>query len=134
MKTVLLAEDNKGMALLCKRGLEDEGYKVLLAYDGEEACQAVQDNTPDVVILDISMPRVGGLEALARIKEVYQPVEKVDFASTASCVFPEEFDASMCHLWAFFNGLLSRHPRNPLHRLRRRLHNGSTRPTRNCMC
>jgi hypothetical protein len=33
-----------------------------------------------------------------------QPVEKVDFASTASYVFPEEFDASMCHLWAFFNG------------------------------
>ncbi|MGB7732642.1 MAG: hypothetical protein WBL72_03015, partial [Thermoguttaceae bacterium] len=33
--------------------------------------------------------------------------QKVGFASTASCVFPEKFDASICHLWAFFNGLLS---------------------------
>lgn len=79
MKTILLAEDNKGMALLCKQGLEEEGYKVLLAYDGEEACHAVQDNTPDVVVLDISMPRVGGLEALARIKETYSDIPVILF-------------------------------------------------------
>jgi two-component system, response regulator, stage 0 sporulation protein F len=79
MKTILLAEDNQGMAVLCQRGLEDEGYKVLLAYDGEEACQTVQKNVPDVVILDISMPRVGGLEALARIKKAYPDVPVILF-------------------------------------------------------
>ncbi|MHB1033399.1 MAG: response regulator [Pirellulales bacterium] len=79
MKTILLAEDNKGMAVLCKHELEDEGYQVLLAYDGEEACHAVQDNAPDVVILDISMPRVGGLEALARIKEAYSDIPVILF-------------------------------------------------------
>ena len=79
MKTILLAEDNKGMAVLCKRELEEEGYHVLLAYDGEEACHSVQDNIPDVVILDISMPRVGGLEALARIKEAFSDIPVILF-------------------------------------------------------
>jgi CheY-like chemotaxis protein len=68
MKTILLAEDNLGAAALCRVELEDEGYRVLLATDGEQACRAVQERAPDVVVLDISMPGVDGLQALARIK------------------------------------------------------------------
>ena len=64
MKTILLADDNPGTVLLSRVELEDEGYHVLLARDGEEACRTVNEKAPDVVILDISMPRVGGLEAL----------------------------------------------------------------------
>jgi CheY-like chemotaxis protein len=79
MKTILLAEDNEGSAMLCKRVLEEDGYHVLVAHDGEEACQAVQDGAPDVVILDISMPGIGGLEALARIKEAYSDMPVILF-------------------------------------------------------
>jgi CheY-like chemotaxis protein len=79
MKTILLAEDNKRMAALCKQELEDEGYRVLIAYDGGEACQIVQDNAPDVVILDISMPGVNGLQAIERIKEAYPDIPVILF-------------------------------------------------------
>ena len=79
MKTIVLAEDNQGMAALCKRDLEDEGYRVLLAEDGEEACHVVQDEIPDVVILDISMPGVSGLEAIGRIKAAYPDIPVILF-------------------------------------------------------
>jgi CheY-like chemotaxis protein len=47
MKTILLADDNPGAVLLWKRELEDEGYRVLLAEDGGEACSVVQEEAPD---------------------------------------------------------------------------------------
>ncbi len=79
MKTILLADDNPGAALLCKTEIEDEGYRVLLAEDGEEAYRLVRDKAPDVVILDISMPGVGGLEALARIKAGHPDIPVILF-------------------------------------------------------
>jgi two-component system, response regulator, stage 0 sporulation protein F len=81
MKTILLADDNPGPALLWKTELEDEGYRVLLAEDGEEACRVVAERTPDVVILDISMPGVGGLESLRRIKAASPDTPVILFTS-----------------------------------------------------
>jgi CheY-like chemotaxis protein len=79
MKTILFAEDNPGAAKLCKVELEDEGYRVLLAEDGERACRAVREKAPDVVVLDISMPGIDGLQALARIKETHPPQPRILF-------------------------------------------------------
>lgn len=70
-----------GAALLCKEELEDEGYRVLVAEDGEEACHVVQDEGPDVVILDVSMPCVSGLDALKRIKAVYPDIPVILFTN-----------------------------------------------------
>jgi CheY-like chemotaxis protein len=74
MRTILLADDNPGSVLLWKAELEDEGYRVELAEDGEEACSVVREKTPDVVVLDISMPGVGGLESLGRIKAAHPDI------------------------------------------------------------
>ena len=79
MAKILIVENDDNQRLLYRENFEEEGYQVLLAEDGEEACHAVQDNAPDVVILDISMPRVGGLEALARIKEAYSDIPVILF-------------------------------------------------------
>lgn len=79
MRTILLADDNPGAVLVCKVELEDEGYRVLVAEDGEEACRLVREKTPDVVILDISMPGVGGLEALGRIKAAHPEIPVILF-------------------------------------------------------
>ena len=79
MKTILFAEDNLGAAAVCKLELEDEGYRVLLAEDGEQACRAVQEEVPDVVVLDISMPGIGGLQALAQIKECHPDLPVILF-------------------------------------------------------
>lgn len=79
MKTIVLAEDNKNMAVLCKRELEDDGYRVVLAHDGEEALQMVRDEMPHVVILDIAMPGISGLQALGQIRETYPDLPVILF-------------------------------------------------------
>ncbi len=79
MKTIVLAEDSKNMAVLCKRELEDEGYRVLLAHNGEEAIQMVRDEMPHIVILDIAMPGISGLQALGQIRENYPDLPVILF-------------------------------------------------------
>ena len=63
MKTVLFADDDKGFREICKRILEDEGYRIVLARDGIEAVETVKAERPDLAILDIHMPRKGGMDA-----------------------------------------------------------------------
>ena len=68
MTTILLADDKKNIRDFCKQELEDEGYHVVLARDGQEAIQLVQQEPPDLVVLDLCMPRVGGLDAVEPIR------------------------------------------------------------------
>ncbi len=68
MKTILFADDNKSIREYCRASLEDDGYRVVVARDGNEAVQKYRTEAPDVAILDIAMPRSGGLDALERIK------------------------------------------------------------------
>jgi CheY-like chemotaxis protein len=67
MRTVLFADDDKAFREICKRILEDEGYRIVLARNGTEAISAVEAERPDVAILDIHMPLKGGLEAAEQI-------------------------------------------------------------------
>jgi CheY-like chemotaxis protein len=70
MRTILLADDHKNIREYCSMAFADEGYRVLLAKDGAEALAKFTVEKPDLVILDISMPRTSGLEALERIKRL----------------------------------------------------------------
>ena len=62
MKTILYVDDDAASRELCRRILEDEGYRVVLAEDGTEAVGVVGTENPDVAILDIRMPQKDGLE------------------------------------------------------------------------
>jgi CheY-like chemotaxis protein len=70
MKTVLYVDDDAASRELCRRILEDEGYRVLLAEDGAEALGVVETENPDVAILDIRMPQKDGLEAAEEISSI----------------------------------------------------------------
>jgi CheY-like chemotaxis protein len=61
-KTVLLADDNPDDVEFLARELADRGYKVHACTNGEEALEAAQRIRPDVVILDVLMPRVDGTQ------------------------------------------------------------------------
>ncbi len=67
MKTILIVDDDKNLRRLYKVELEAEGYRVLLASDGREALVTVQDQNPDIVIMDIRMPEMDGLEAMVKL-------------------------------------------------------------------
>ncbi len=68
-KNILIADDEKGIRDSLKRLLEFESYKVLLANDGPGALISVRDERVDLVLLDIKMPGMDGLEVLSRIHE-----------------------------------------------------------------
>ena len=68
MKTILLADDHKNIREFCRQELEDAGYRVITACDGAAAIELAQQELPDVVILDIRMPRKNGFEADEEIK------------------------------------------------------------------
>ncbi|BCM25317.1 Hpt domain-containing protein [Methyloradius palustris] len=66
--TILVVDDSLTMRKVLSRLLERENYKVLLAKDGMDALQVLQENLPDVIITDIEMPRMDGFELVRNIK------------------------------------------------------------------
>ena len=69
MPKILIIDDEENIRKTLREILEDEGHDVLLADDGETGMRLFREETPDVVLLDIQMPRKDGLEVLAEIKE-----------------------------------------------------------------
>ena len=69
--TILIVDDEESILKSLGGILEDEGYKPLFAGDGVEALAIAQREAPDVVMLDIWMPRMEGLETLQKLKEIH---------------------------------------------------------------
>ncbi len=69
LKKVLVADDEPAIRKLYERELRKEGYEVLFATNGQEAIQMVRDGHPDVIVMDIRMPGMDGIEAMSRILE-----------------------------------------------------------------
>jgi len=67
MTTILCVEDYKNQRLLYKQELSLEGYEVITAADGKEALERVQERLPDLVVMDINLPRMDGIEAMGKI-------------------------------------------------------------------
>lgn len=70
-KRILLVDDEGGIQLLYREEFEEEGYEVVSAYNGEEALEKFNQELPDLVILDINMPGMSGIEVLRRMKEIH---------------------------------------------------------------
>ena len=91
---ILVVDDEEGLRLLYKEELEDEGAEVELAASGEEALEKLEKNSIDLVLLDIKMPGMDGVEVLRRVKEKWKdlpvilctayPHYKHDFGTWAS--------------------------------------------------
>ena len=66
---VLVVEDERKLAEVLKRGLEEEGYEVVLAYDGKEGLALAQKQGNDLILLDVNLPLMNGLELCKKLRE-----------------------------------------------------------------
>jgi len=67
-RTILVADDDASIRSLLKQLLSDEGYSVVEATTGNEVVEKVKDTNPDLVIMDVRMPELDGIEALSKLK------------------------------------------------------------------
>ena len=74
---ILVVDDEDIVIKSCMRILDGDDYQIDVAHDGREALRKVEENPYDVMILDIMMPNLGGLEVLRRVKEAYPDVDVI---------------------------------------------------------
>ncbi len=66
---VLLVEDSKFLRMASEHALSKAGFQVSTAADGEEALQVANDKLPDIILLDLMLPRISGLDVLRALKK-----------------------------------------------------------------
>ena len=69
MYNILICDDEKDIVNALKIYLHDDNYRLLEAYNGEEALRVIEENEVHTVLLDIMMPKMDGIETMVRIRE-----------------------------------------------------------------
>lgn len=69
-KKIVLAEDNSMLSMVLKFRLEKEGYELLIAVDGKEALDLIEKHNPELILTDIMMPFISGLEVISHVRNV----------------------------------------------------------------
>ena len=88
-ETILLVDDDRGHRTMLKANLEKSGYSVVEVADGDEVLPAIARHTVDVILLDLKMVRVGGLNTLAALLQAGCTIPVIvitAFSSVASAV------------------------------------------------
>lgn len=91
MKEILLIEDEEIMIDLLQKKLINEGYKTSVARDGEKGLKAVKEIKPDLILLDIIMPKMGGLEVMEEIAKDKE-LKKIPIIVVSNSGQPVELD------------------------------------------
>jgi CheY-like chemotaxis protein len=69
MLTILVVDDNVNLQIAFKKVLTSSGYQVELASDGEEGLRLARETRPDVIVLDMMLPKLSGLDVLRALKQ-----------------------------------------------------------------
>ncbi|WP_413377854.1 response regulator [Alkalihalobacillus sp. 1P02AB] len=76
-KKILIVDDQYGIRVLLSEILKKDGYQVFQAPNGVQALKYVNDENPDLVLLDMKIPGMDGIEILKRIKETHAHIEVI---------------------------------------------------------
>ena len=90
-KKVLIVEDEQLILELLQKKLIREGYETLIAKDGDEGLKAMRQDRPDIVLLDIIMPKMGGLEVMAEMQKDPE-LKKIPIIVVSNSGQPVEID------------------------------------------
>ena len=69
MRMILVVDDNVNLQIAFKKVLTSSGYEVELASDGEEGLRLAREMRPDVIVLDMMLPKLSGLDVLRALKQ-----------------------------------------------------------------
>ena len=91
--TVLVAEDSQDTRAMLKRAFELKGYRVFEAEDGQEALEIARQYRPSLIVIDLNMPVLDGLETIKNIRELEGPTEQVPIVAITAYDVPGMEDA-----------------------------------------
>lgn len=91
MKKILIIEDEEIILDLLKRKLTNEGYEISLARDGDEGVKKMREVKPDLIILDVVMPKMGGFEVMEEMGKD-QELKKIPVIIVSNSGQPVELD------------------------------------------
>ena len=74
---VLIVDDQYGIRILLNEVLQKEGYDTYQAANGLQALEVVQENVPDIILLDMKIPGMDGIEILKRVKALYPDMKVI---------------------------------------------------------
>lgn len=83
--TVLYVDDDRNLSQIVTRALRGEGYEVRTSFDGDDAIAAIREDVPDLVLLDILLPRRDGFEVLAEVRGLPGPGSQVPVVLVSGC-------------------------------------------------
>lgn len=125
MKRILVIDDDPAVTSLLQRGLAFEGFAVDIASTGEEGLVVTREQPPDLIILDIMMPGIGGLEVLRRLRQAgmsipvlmltakdtsQDEIEGLEQGADDYVVKPFTFEVLLARLHALLRRLETEHP------------------------
>ncbi|MFZ3150296.1 MAG: response regulator transcription factor [Anaerolineaceae bacterium] len=67
-RNILVVDDTRNVLAMLKEYLQNQGFEVLLAYDGREALEVLHDQKPDLILLDVMMPNMDGFQFLSKLR------------------------------------------------------------------
>ena len=71
MKKILVVDDEKPISDIIKFNLEKDGFEVVVAFDGQEAVEKVEEENPDLIVLDVMLPKMDGLEVVREVRKTH---------------------------------------------------------------
>lgn len=86
---ILLVDDEENILHLYDQELQDEGYTTVLAQNGKECLEIVKNDPPDLIVLDIRMPKMDGLEAIGHIIDINKNIPIV--INSAYSTYKDDF-------------------------------------------
>jgi len=93
--SVLLAEDSQDTRAMLKRAFELKGYRVFEAADGQEALDMARLHRPSLIVIDLNMPVLDGLETVKNVRQLEGPTEHVPIVAITAYDVPGMEDAAL---------------------------------------
>jgi CheY-like chemotaxis protein len=99
MKHILVVDDEKNIRQLFQEELIDEGYRVMVASGGQEALERIAEQVPDLMIVDIRMPDMTGLELMEEVRKEHKDLPMI--VCTALRALQDDYTIWESHVAAF---------------------------------